>query len=140
MLYLDTSVLVSALTHEPRTAEMQQWLGMQPVDQLVISDWVITEFSAALSMKLRTKQLTPEHRAAILSMFTQLRLESFHTLSVEAADFHAAAKMSDHYHSGLRSGDALHLAIVANHGAQLCTLDRQLSEVADAMGVNCQLL
>ncbi|MDZ7804364.1 MAG: type II toxin-antitoxin system VapC family toxin [Thiohalophilus sp.] len=57
MLYLDTSLLVSALTNESRTTEMQQWLAAQPPEQLTISDWVITEFSGALSLKLRNRQL-----------------------------------------------------------------------------------
>lgn len=140
MRYLDTSVLVSALTHETRTSEIQIWLGEQPIDQLTISDWVVTEFSGALSLKLRTDQLTPEQRASVLAMFTQLRQESLQTYSVTSNDFHAAAQMADHYQSGLRSGDALHLAIVANHGAQLCTLDRQLSKAAEAMGISVLLL
>ncbi len=53
-VYVDTSVLVAALTHESRTGEMQEWLAAQPVGGLAISDWVMTEFSAALSVKLRT--------------------------------------------------------------------------------------
>ncbi len=51
MRYLDTSILVAALTREPRTEEMQDWLAAQAPDSLCISDWVLTEFSAALSMK-----------------------------------------------------------------------------------------
>lgn len=140
MRYLDTSVLVSALTHESRTREMQIWLGTQPIDQLTISDWVVTEFSGALSLKLTTGQLTPEQRASVLAMFTQLRQESLQRFSITSNDFHAAAQMADHYQSGLRSGDALHLAIAANHGAQFCTLDRQLSKAAEVMGVSVLLL
>ena len=45
MFYVDTSVLVSALTLETRTAQMQQWLAGQQADQLTVSDWTITEFS-----------------------------------------------------------------------------------------------
>ncbi len=36
---------------------------------------------------------------------------------------------------GLRAGDALHLAICANQGATLCTLDRRLIDAATALGV-----
>jgi uncharacterized protein len=54
MLYLDTPLLVAALTNEAETERMQHWLGRQPEDNLAISDWVTTEFSSALSIKLGT--------------------------------------------------------------------------------------
>ena len=41
MLYLDTSLLVAALTEEPRTDSVQTWLGDQEPEELVISDWVV---------------------------------------------------------------------------------------------------
>jgi predicted nucleic acid-binding protein len=36
---------------------------------------------------------------------------------------------------GLRAGDALHLAVCAEHGATLCTLDQRLAEAAPSVGV-----
>jgi len=39
-----------------------------------------------------------------------------------------------------RAGDALHLAICADHGATLCTLDRRLGEAGPALGVKTTLL
>ena len=52
MLYVDTSVLVSALTNED-TARSQTWLSEQDASELTISDWTATEFASALSIKLR---------------------------------------------------------------------------------------
>jgi hypothetical protein len=53
MRYVATGLLVAALLNEKSTTTAQRWLGGQPAGELAISDWVITEFSAALSMKLR---------------------------------------------------------------------------------------
>lgn len=38
MRYLDTSILVAALTREPRTEEIQHWLAAQDADAPCISD------------------------------------------------------------------------------------------------------
>ena len=49
-------------------------------------------------------------------------------LLVSGLQFRTAARFADQHMLGLRAGDALHLAICADHGATLCTLDRRLSE------------
>jgi predicted nucleic acid-binding protein len=72
MLYLDTSPLVAALTNETETERMQRWLGQQAEDDLAISDWVVTEFSSALSIKLRAGHIEPAHRTDALAMFARL--------------------------------------------------------------------
>ena len=51
-----------------------------------------------------------------------------------------AARFADQYALGLRAGDALHLAICADRGAIICTLDRRLAEAALALGVETALL
>jgi uncharacterized protein len=140
MLYIDTSVLVSALTNETDTALSQTWLADRETSQLTISDWTLTEFASALSIKMRTGSLEAKHRAAALSAFTRLSAESLNVLPVLREDFRAAARYADLSALNLRAGDALHLAICANHGATLCTLDRRLATAAPQVGVGAELL
>jgi predicted nucleic acid-binding protein len=140
ILYLDTSVVVAVFTHEAETARMQRWLGDQDPELLAISDWVTAEFSSALSIKLRSGQIETQHRADALAMFTTMSAETFTVLPVSGAQFHTAARFADQHALGLRAGDALHLAICADHGATLCTLDRRLGEVGPALAVKTALL
>jgi hypothetical protein len=135
MLYLDTSLLIATLTNEVETERMQHWLGRQPEDNLAISDWVATEFSSALSIKLRTGQIRVADRAAALATFTRLTIDSFIAIPVSRLDFRTAARLADQHAIGLRAGDAVHLAICANHGATLCTLDRRLGDAGSALGI-----
>ncbi len=134
-LYLDTSLLIAALTDEADTVRVQAWLDRQDPSVLVISDWVVAEFSAAFSIKLRSRSITSAHRAAVLAKFATLAAESFGVLSVSTLQFRTAARFADQYALGLRAGDALHLTICADHGATLCTLDRRLGKAGPSLGV-----
>lgn len=140
MQYLDTSLLVTALTNEARTGTIQEWLAEQAAGQLAISDWVVTEFSGALSIKVRSGQLGSDHRVEVLATFTRLTEESFLVLPVSRLDFRTAARFADQYETGLRSGDALHLAVAANHGVQLVSLDHRLVQAGKALGVSTAVL
>ena len=139
-LYLDSSLLVAALTTESKTSEVQAWLIAQAAEQLAISDWVVTEFSAALSIKLRTTQIQAVHRTTALAAFTKLCTQSLTVMAVSSRHFRAAAQFADQYALGLRAGDALHLAICADHSATICTLDRRQSEAGSALGLGTLLL
>jgi predicted nucleic acid-binding protein len=140
MHYLDTSLLVAALTNEAETERMQRWLGQQPADELTISDWVVTELSSALSIKLRTGQIGAAHRAAALAAFARLAADSFTVVPVSRLQFRTAARFVEQHMLALRAGDALHLAVCAHHGATLCTLDRRLMDAGSVLGVKVMLL
>lgn len=139
MPYLDTSLLVAALTREKRTTAVQNWLSEQEPERLLISDWVATEFSAALSMKVRRQELGECPRADVMSAFTALMHDTLTVLPVTRDDFRAAAQFANNHASGLPAGDALHLAVVANRGLQLVSLDRVMVKAAIRMGISASL-
>ena len=140
MLYLDTPLLVAAFTNEAETERIQHWLGRQPEDNLAISDWVATEFTSALSIKLRTGQIDANDRAEVLAKFAQLAADSLTVVPVSRLQFRTAARFADQHTLGLRAGDALHLAVCADHGATLCALDRRLNDAGSLLGIKTILL
>jgi predicted nucleic acid-binding protein len=138
--YLDTSLVVTALTNEPRTKDVLQWLGHLRTDSLRISEWGMTEFSAALSIKQRVGTLDATSRAATLQKFREFVSSAVEILPVGGGHFKAAALFADQYSLGLRAADALHLAIASEHAAALHTLDRRLADAGLALGVKTVLL
>jgi predicted nucleic acid-binding protein len=138
MHYLDTSLPVAAVTNEEETERMQQWLGDQ--QDLAISDRVATEFSSALSIKLRFGHIGMDDRASALATSTRLTTDNFTVLPVPRSAFRTAARLADQQALGLRAGDALHIAVCADHGATLFTLDRRLSDAGLMLGIKTMLL
>ena len=139
MLYLDTSVLVSAYTHEPATARALAFLNRQ-TDPVSISEWVATEFAAALSMKMRIGALEEAYRREALALFERSAAASMEMIPVATSHFKAAARFATEYKLGLRAADALHLAIAAERDATLCTLDKRLAKAGKALGVATKLI
>jgi predicted nucleic acid-binding protein len=139
-LYVDTSVLVSALTNEVEAGKMQTWLEDQGNHILHISEWVRTEFSAALSIKLRLRDIEIAERAEALLAFKRLINRSFLTIPISTSHFRTAANFADDYPLGLRAADSLHLAIASEANLSLCTRDRKLAAAGAKLGVSTRLL
>lgn len=140
ILYLDTSVAVAALTPEPSSHRVQKWISEQAPGVLAVSEWGRVEFSSALAIKVRSRTIDLDQRAAALSAFNRFCEENFEILAVADRHMQAAAFIVDQIALGLRGGDALHLAVCAEYGATLCTLDRKLFEAGPGLGVPTRML
>ena len=131
---------MASLANEAATHRVQTWLSHQPPETLLISDWVVTELASALSIKVRNGELSAADRARLAATFTRLRTESLTVLSVTRDHFATASRFVEQVSVGLRAADALHVAIAADHGATLCTLDRRLAKAATILAVNAELV
>lgn len=135
MIYADTSVIVPLFTVEPRTQAVTSWFaGLS--DTPTASDWLLTEFHSALSIKLRTGQINEASAKRARKEFEVLADGGLRIVPVSRSAFVHAAKMVRQHKYGLRSGDSLHLAVALELGAnQMATLDTTLATNAKRNGI-----
>lgn len=123
MVYVDTSVLVALFTREEKSAAVSAWYGASG-EELVTAVWCVTEFASALGIKRRTGQMDEEQAREAWRQFERLCAGDLRLLPLEPPAFHRAAALTLDAASGLRAGDALHLAAALEVGAKrLATLD-----------------
>lgn len=136
MRYLDTSFLVPLFIREPKSKAVGAWLAGIGTSELAVSEWGVTEFSSAASIKTRTGQIGEAARTdmqAEFKAFIDSRVRR--VVHVLSADFHRAADLCDRWPLGLRAGDALHLAIAERYSLTVCTLDKGMWTAAEALGL-----
>jgi predicted nucleic acid-binding protein len=93
--------------------------------------WCVTEFASAMGLKQRTGQLSEEQAQAAWMLFERICANDLLLLPVEIKTFHTAAVLTMKSTSGLRAGDALHLACAIEAKAKgMVTLDIVLSKNA----------
>jgi len=135
MVYVDTSVLVALCVNEPKSAAVGRWYAACH-EELSSAAWCVTEFASALGIKQRTAQLTLEQGAAAWQAFERLCAGDLQLLPVDPAIFHRAAMLTLDAVSGLRAGDALHLAVaLAAKTKSMATLDDVLARNAKRMKI-----
>jgi len=130
MIYLDTSVAVPLFVAEPSSELVDRWFSACDVP-VVSSDWMVTEFASALSIKERSGALTAKDAKAAWRNFETFCQSGLRLAPVSRHAFEAAAKLVREPSHGLRSGDALHLAVAREIGAKIIsTLDATMASNA----------
>jgi predicted nucleic acid-binding protein len=139
MVYLDTSAAVPLFVPEPASPAIEAWFE-SCTDPLVSSDWIVTEFSSALSIKVRKGEISARQAQAAWKDFDAFCKSGLRLLPVSRKAFLEAAGMTRNAASGLRSGDALHLAMALEAGASgIATVDEALARNAKANGLAASL-
>ena len=136
MVYVDTSVIVALLTVEPKTQDVTAWFaGLR--DAPTCSDWLLTEFHSAISIKLRTRQISAANAKRVRKAFELLVDGGLRMVPVSRAAFSQAAIMTRQHAHGLRAGDSLHLAVALELGAShMASLDETLAANAQRNGMD----
>jgi uncharacterized protein len=136
VLYLDTSFLVPLFLPEPVSDKIEQFLHRKRTPPLAISRWTQVEFSSVLAREVRMGALHGDAASKAEEQFTEASAESFVILLPAADDFDLAREFIRQYKTGLRAGDALHLAIASNNRAEaVYSLDKKLLAAGRHLGL-----
>ncbi len=135
-VYVDTSALVALVTAELRTAALKTWLRGHVGQTLVSADWCVPEVASALSIKVRSGQLDAAIADEAWNEFGAACDGLLDLMPVVPADFSFAAQMCRGVPSGLRAGDALHLAVALRTECDsMLGFDLDLNRNAQASGL-----
>ena len=130
MIYLDTSAAVPLFVAEHSSELVDRWLSECDVP-VVSSDWMVTEFASALSIKERLGALAAKDAKVAWRSFETFCQSGLRLAPVSRNAFEVAAKLVREPSYGLRSGDALHLAVAKEIGAKIIsTLDATMASNA----------
>lgn len=136
MVYLDTSFLAPLLLPEPTSAAVEHFIAGLAPGTLAVSHWTRVEFASLLAREVRMSHLDRQKAAEAGAEFESLVREFFAVLLPDVADFQLARTLLGQPETGLRAGDALHLAIASNHQVDaVYTLDRKLLTAGAMLGL-----
>ncbi len=128
MIYVDTSILVALCTTEEKSDAVDKWYEKSTV-KMFSSTWAFTEFSSALSLKVKTNQITEKQSREAWKKFDNLCQNDIELLPSESKTYYSAGMLVVDSKSNLRSGDALHLAAAKQFKSKsLATLDKVLAK------------
>lgn len=127
MLYFDTSFLAPLIFPEATSDRIAAFVRRLPTAELAVSHWTRVEFSSLIAREVRMGGLDIQAATRADARFEAMVDESFSVLLPNANDFGLAKRYLGRFETGLRAGDALHLAVANNHRATVIySLDKAL--------------
>jgi predicted nucleic acid-binding protein len=135
MRYFDTSFLAPLIREEAATAAVEAFMHRQAVGSLAASTWTRVELAGAIARHVRMGSADRSSARRVLDEFDDTLERRFVIWRPDVEDYDRARACVLRFDSGLRSGDAMHLAIAANRDAELISLDRLLLRAARTLGI-----
>jgi len=127
VIYFDTSFLAPLVLPESTSDKIAAFVRRLPVEELTVSHWTRVEFSSLIARDVRMSVLDAAAGARADARFEAMVDASFAVLLPNADDFGLAKRYLGKFNTGLRAGDALHLAIAGNRqAAAIYSLDKGL--------------
>lgn len=94
------------------------------------------EFASLLARDIRMGTIGTEEARAADALIENVLEQSFVVLLPDAKDYDLARRCLHNHQTGLRAGDALHLAIAGNHRATaIYSLDRRMIKAGTLLGL-----
>jgi uncharacterized protein len=136
MRYFDTSFLTPLFREERTSSRVGRFVAELPAEELAISRWTEVEFASLLARDVRTGVIGEEEARDADALFVKVVLHSFIVLLPSAADYELARNYLFNFATGLRGGDALHLAVAANCRADtVYSLDKTMIAAGKILGL-----
>jgi uncharacterized protein len=136
LIYLDTSFIAPRYIQEATSEAVEVILLNLLTQELAVSHWTVVEFASLLSRRVRVGELDVTLMQTVMQSFQEDIAQSFSLITVTAVDFQLASEFLLQWQTGLRAGDALHLAIAQRARVQnLLSLDRGLIDAAQQFGI-----
>lgn len=136
MLYFDTSFLVPLVLPEATSDRIGAFIRGLDTEQFTVSHWTRVEFSSLIAREVRMGGLDAQAAVQADARFEAMVDGSFAVLLPNADDFNLARQYLGRFETGLRAGDALHLAIAGNRRAgAIYSLDKTLLNAGRILGL-----
>jgi uncharacterized protein len=135
LCYVDTSALAKRYLHEPRSDDVEAYLGRQPSP--LITALTTAEFRSLLARRRRDGEIQAEHEGQVFAAYLEdIRqghlLERALSQEMMTGAVHVIGQLPA---VAIRTLDAIHLASAQHLGAErLATADRRMREGARALG------
>lgn len=136
MIYFDTSFLVPFIVPEATSGAVTDFIHRLPLGELAISHWTVVEFASMLAREVRMGRYDSDAFRAAVNRLATVTSTSFIVFLPDAADYALARDYLLRHETGLRGGDALHLAIAHHRRAStIYSLDNGLLKAGALLGL-----
>jgi uncharacterized protein len=136
MHYFDTSFLAPLVREERTSTRVGRFMAGLPTGELAISRRTEVEFASLLAREVRMGAIAPDDARMVDALLEEVVQQSFIVLLPSGDDYERARHYLRNYETGLRAGDALHLAIAGNHRAKaIYSLDKTMIKAGKILGL-----